>query len=161
MPVGSVPNYRAAGVPEFIEEGWDQFLLVYNDTGSAVAEGSVVEVSYANSGTAGNYPQIVQPATESAVMHVVGVVNNGKLNVSGIAASTWGFVQIRGYCPKVLLTSATTAQHTLVTANSAFTATTSGAATQTTATFGIAKTVGAGSPLVTDVWLYGKLIALT
>jgi len=166
MAIGQAPNYRAAGVPEVVEEGYDEFLLVYNDTGSDVPEGSVVEISFANSSTAGNYPQIVQPATESTVMHKVGVVNNAKLSsatasYAGIKSATWGFVQTRGYCPKVLQASATTISHTLLTTNTSYNATDTGNATQTTATFGIVKTSNAVSPYTTDAWLYGKLVALT
>ena len=161
MASGAAINYRAAGVPEYIETGFDQFIAVYNDTGADVAEGSVIEVSFANSTTAAIYPQIVKPATESAVMHVVGVVNNALLGSGPIKASTWGFVQIRGYCPSVLMAGAATVSHTLVTTNSAYTATDTAAATQTTATFGIVKTSNAVSPYTTDAFLYGKLIALT
>jgi len=160
MPEGQVENYQGAGTPTVISEGWDSYISVYNDTGASVPEGSVVEVGFATS-TDGMYPQIVQPATNSGVFHVVGIVNNTKMGSSAIADNTWGLVQIRGYCPKVLLAGATTINHTVLTTNTSYNATSSGAATQTTATIGIAKTAGAGSPLSAPVWLYGLPVALT
>jgi len=161
MSVGYVQNYTGAGSGEWIREGYDTFLLIYNETGAALSEGSLVEISFANSTTAGNYPQAVKPgAKQTTIMHLIGVVRNYKLGSAGIASAAWGLVQVRGYCPTVLQAAAVTAGDTFTTTASAYTGTDSSAATKTLASVGIAKTANSVSPYTTDAWLFGELIAL-
>jgi len=155
-----IQNYVGPGAPEVIYEGYDVYIKVFNETGAALTEGQVVKVSPASS-TSGQYPSAVQPTTNAAVIHIIGVVNNGKLGVSSIANLTWGFVQIQGYCPKIATAGAvTTVDHQLITTNASYNATSSGATTETTASFASAKSTVGGAGFVSG-WLTGRLIAMT
>ena len=155
-----VQNYQGAGAPEVIIEGYDTYIKVFNETGAALTEGSVVKVSPANS-TSGIYPSAVQPATQAAVVHIIGVVNNAKLGVASIANLSYGFVQVAGYCPKIATAGAvTTVDHQLVTTNTSYAATSSGATTESTSSFASAKSTVGGAGFVSG-WLTGRLIAMT
>lgn len=161
MPVGQVENYQGVGVPELIQEGYDVFLKVFNDTGSAITEGSVCKVNPATSGTSSIYPSLTRPATQASVLHIIGVVNNARLGKADIADKSWGYVQIQGYCPKIATAGAVaTVDHQLITTNNAFTATSSGATTETTASFASAKSTVGGAGFVTG-WIHGRLISMT
>ncbi len=160
MPSSDAQNYVGAGVPELISEGFDLFIKVFNETGAALTKGQVVKVSFANS-TSGMYPQAVQPGTNSAVIHMMGVVANSKLGSSSIANLAWGLVQIQGYCPEIATAgTVSTVDHQLVTTNTSYNATSSGATTETTAGFAAAKSIVTGAGFVSG-WIYGRFIAMT
>lgn len=161
MPAGDVENYQGAGTPTVISEGFDLFIGVYNETGSALAEGDVVKVNPLNSTTAGMYPQATVPATQAAIVHLIGVVNNAKMGSASIANASWGLVQIRGHCPKVATAGAVAAvDHQLITTNTTKTATSSGATTESTAAFASAKSTVGGAGFV-SAWLHGRVISMT
>jgi hypothetical protein len=126
--MSEISGYRAAaGVVDRAGETNEKFILVYNESGSSIPNGSVVFVSMIPSTTAGYYPQTATPAT-TAVQQVIGVVNNIQLDKTAIAASAWGYVQVRGYCPKVLMTASIAAKVFLQAANGTYTSVSDGAA---------------------------------
>lgn len=149
MPYGSVSNYRGL-VGDIIEQGYDVFYEIYNNTGAAIANGAVYKVVFAADGTTGNYPTVAATATDSAGISLICVVNNGVLNNgggTGIPTTSWGYVQTRGECPTVNVSNATTIGHALDGSNAAQTCADSGAATIDAKAFAIARssTTGAGS----------------
>jgi hypothetical protein len=83
------------------------FVKIYNDRGAALTNGDVYFLSYlsdADSLTVTGRPTL-DPCATTAVYRQVVIVNNAPLNLATIADATWGYVQVRGYCPKVAVTS--------------------------------------------------------
>lgn len=97
-------NYEGAkGSFEFFENGFDQFIKAYNDTGAAVTNGDVYFLSFlkdADSLSPSARPTLDAAATTTVYRQVV-IVNNAPKGLDTIADTAWGYVQIRGYCPKV------------------------------------------------------------
>jgi hypothetical protein len=83
------------------------FVKVYNDRAAALTNGDVYFLSYLSdidSLTVVGRPTL-DPCATSAVYRQVVVVNNAPLNKATIADAEWGYVQVRGYCPKVAVAS--------------------------------------------------------
>jgi hypothetical protein len=163
MPSSDVENYQGSGTPTVIQEGYDTLIGIFNDAASSLANGSVVEVSFFNSTTAGVYPWCKQPATQATVVHLIGVVDNSKIGqgAAGIPAATWGLARIRGYCPAILGAAAITTEHTLTSTNTAWTATDTAGSTLATNTFGIAKSTGLTvSPYTATAYIFGYYVAM-
>lgn len=103
MPAGSVSNNYNGALGSFaeIDDGFDRYLLVYKNTGSAVTNGDVYFFSFirdTDSLAVAARPTLEAVAT-SAVTRQIAVVNNFPFGQSTIAAGAWGYVQLRGYCP--------------------------------------------------------------
>jgi hypothetical protein len=146
MPTDVANGYRGGNAVGTIGFGDERFIRVYNETGGDLAAGSVVLVSYANSSTAGVFPRAASIATDSVGISQVGVVANYMSGTGTIKSATWGWVQIKGYCPVVLSTDVT-AGHALKATNASVRAVDEAATTVTALTFAIAKEAvsGAGS----------------
>jgi hypothetical protein len=163
MPNQSANGYQGGNSVGSVGFDTDQYISVYNETGSALAAGSVVRVNYANSTTAGLYPQATQVTTVATSTVQIGVVANYLSGGDGtIADKSWGWVQVMGYCEKVLVDGAVTLGHQLqaVTTPASsvyFTATTEATATISTDSFAIAKTAATGATYVT-AYLYGRRV---
>jgi hypothetical protein len=156
MPIANISNYRGqVGAVDMPGADPDVYILVYNDSASALAAGACYFVTFIPSGTAGKWPTVVAPTTTS-VRQMVGVVNNWMRNSATIPAYSWGYVQIRGYCAKVLMTASIAAKVFLQCATGSTTAVSDGAA-MTEDSFAITITTdavaGAG---YTDCWILGR-----
>ena len=131
----------AAGVIEMIGADFDQFIKVYNDIGAAVTNGDCYFLDFVrdvDSMTVAARPTLEAMAT-SAVYRQIVVVNNAQLGKTTIADTEWGYVQIRGYCPKVKCGSTIAIDDFLQGANASSTAADDGT-TITIDSFGIAIT---------------------
>lgn len=136
-------NYEgAAGALDIISGGNGEiFYKVYNDLGAAVTNGDVYFLDWqkdADSLSPSARPTLVLPATSSVYRQVV-VVNNALLNSDTIADASWGYVQYRGYCPKVAAASTTAIDDYLQGTNGTAVSSDDGTS-QTTDSFGIAIT---------------------
>ena len=140
MSTGSVEGYRGAlGAYPVIRNGFDKFILVYNDTGAAVTNGDLYHISYekdADSLSPSARPTLTACATTSVYQHI-GVVNNSPLGASTIADQAWGYVQVRGYCPDVKCTTATQAIDTYIQGTNGTQAATNDGSSRTTDSFAI------------------------
>jgi hypothetical protein len=131
----------AAGVIEMIGGDFDQFIKVYNDIGAAVTNGDCYFLDFvrdADSMTVAARPTMEATAT-SAVYRQIVVVNNMPLGKTTIADKEWGYVQIRGYCPKVSTVTASDIDRFLQGTNASTLAADDGT-TITTDSFGICLT---------------------
>ncbi len=118
MPTGNIPNYQGAlSSIEFLEDGWNLFVKVYNDTGSTATNGDVFYLNYEKdadsldpSARATLTPggAAVFPSSSSVYQHVV-VINNAPKGTTSIADQEWGWAQLRGYCPDVNYTTTASA----------------------------------------------------
>lgn len=143
MPTnGSVAGYEGSvGVYDIIENGYDQLIKVYNDLGATVNNGDVYFLDWkrdADSLSPAVRPTLVACAT-SAVQRQVVVVNNVQLGKESIADQAFGYVQLRGYCPKVKCAATIAVDDFLQGANGSQAAADDGT-TQTADSFGIAVT---------------------
>jgi hypothetical protein len=150
------------GSAEVVGPNGGLYVLVYNRlaTPATMALGGCYEINYADDATNAFFPFPVVPATESTVMHIVGIVNNILRNDGTILTGTWGYMQVKGYCENVLSSGNVVDERVLTTTNTTAVCTVAANATQTTATFGIAKGARTGAGLF-PAYLFGKLIALT
>jgi len=112
MATGNIQNYVGSGVIDQIEVGRNQWIKAFNNQAASATytNGDVVVLSglSANSGEAAStlYPTIVVPATSATPVTVkVGVVDNTFEGKTTIAALSWGWVQVRGYCQAVTKTT--------------------------------------------------------
>lgn len=139
-----------------------KFIKVYNNLGSALAEGDLVVLSFVGS-TAGYYPTVTVPATTSVPV-TVGVVANAGFGVSGIPDASWGYIQTRGLASVTKTTAANpiAVNDFLLAGNGIKTAATESTPTTFTAkTFGIAKSVVAtGVAGKADVYLFGDKVTI-
>ena len=97
MSFGSVENYQDSGELEVLESGMGQWIKVYS--ASAIVNGKacaiIVEAVTAATPDCSRYAvAAVQETTARTAM--IGVVDNGILGKSGIAAGGYGFVCVRG-----------------------------------------------------------------
>jgi hypothetical protein len=123
-----------------------------------MAKGAVYEILFADDATDAYFPFPKIPATNSTVMHVVGVVNNWLRPDGTILTGTWGWLQTKGYCDNVLSTTDVADNNTITTTNGTTAITDTGAATLATNTFGIAKGARSGAGLFPAL-LLGRLVA--
>jgi hypothetical protein len=160
MSVANIPNYRdQIGAVDMPGDDPDQYLLIYNDSGAALAEGACYFVTFIPSGTAGKWPTVTTPAT-SAVRQVVGVVNNWLFGSATIADKSWGYVQTRGYCSKVLMTAGLADQEFLQCADSSTTAVDDGT-TMTSDSFAIVITTDyVTNNGYSDCWILGREVII-
>jgi hypothetical protein len=169
MAVSNVGDYVGGRAVTFIEEGFEQYFLVYNDTGGTLTNGDVVVVEFAKDvdTTAGtNLPTVKTPAT-SSIPVVVGVVNNAKAASATIADTAWGWVQIRGFCPAITKTTATNPVaiddylKAMNTVKTAATDGTSGATVFSAKSFAVAKSaVGSGIAGTVSGILLGREVTI-
>lgn len=145
MSASSVNGYQGGNAVGMVGEDFDQFIKVFN-TGTALSEGAVYNVDLADDAD-GYYPKPTAIATDTVGRTLVGVVINDVTGKAGIAADTWGWVQIRGYCAKVNTNTDATDGNTLKTTNATAYATDEAGTTLTAKSFAIAKSsvTGAGS----------------
>ena len=145
MPNSSANGYQGGNSVGMIGDDFDQFIKVFN-TGTALSEGAVYNVDMADDAD-GYYPKPTAIATDTVGRTLVGVVTTDVTGSAGIAADTWGWMQVRGYCAKVNVNTDVTDENTLKTTNATAYATDEAGATQTAKTFAIAKgaITGAGS----------------
>lgn len=140
MSVASTNGYQATNAVGTVGYDDEQFIKVYNNTGAALAEGSVYKVSFAVDGTTGFFPLPAAIATDSVGTTIVGVVTHDVSGSAGIAIATWGWLQIKGYCEKVKVNASTTAQNTISAVNAQAYAVDETGTTLTAKTFAIART---------------------
>jgi len=104
MPIGNMKNYQGSlGALDVIDDGFNKWIKVYNDLGSAVNNGDVYFLDFkrdADSRAVPAYPTLEATAT-SAVYRQVVVVDNSPLGLTSIADADFGYVQVAGYCAKV------------------------------------------------------------
>lgn len=97
MSFGSAENYQDSGDIEVLESGRNVWVKVYS--ASAINNGKVVALKVAANTTptpdcAQYVIQAVQTTTDAT--QIIGVVDNGILGKTGIAAAGYGFVCIQG-----------------------------------------------------------------
>jgi hypothetical protein len=129
------------GALDVIQDGFNKWIKVYNDLGSAVTNGDVYFLDWhrdADSRTVATYPTLVACAT-TAVQRQVVVVNNAPLGLTTIADAAFGYVQVAGYCPKVKCASTVAIADFLEAVNASQQAADDGT-TQTADSFAIADT---------------------
>jgi hypothetical protein len=88
---------------EIIRAGFEEYIKVYNDIGSAITNGDCYFLSWlkdADSLSPSARPTLDAMATTAVYRQIV-VVNNHILGKSTIADTEWGYVQKSGYCPDV------------------------------------------------------------
>jgi len=137
MAVGQVSGYQGNASIDFLENGFDQKIKVYNGTGAAVNNGKVYILSF--DATYG--ATISTPATSSVPQHVV-VIDNSELGQSSIAAGAYGYAVYRGYAT-VACANTIAAGDFLGAANASTTAADAGTS-RTANSFGIALTAYSG-----------------
>lgn len=109
MAVKNISDYRSATLASPLAEigsGDERWVLVYNNTGGALTNGDIKEVSFLvdtgtlNAAASTSAPMIVAvpkaPATSAGEITVVGVVDNSKLDLSTIADTAYGYVKVAG-----------------------------------------------------------------
>ena len=154
MTNGSVSGYQGGlGVYDLVGQGFELYIKVYNDLGATINNGDVYFLDWkkdADSLSPSARPTLVACAT-TAVQRQVVVVNNitpNNLPVAGsvptnsstsIADTTWGYVQLRGYCPKIKAASGVLIDDFLEAVNASQEAADDGT-TQTADSFAIAVT---------------------
>ena len=140
MSQGNVEGYVGAlGAYPVIENGFDKWILVYNDLGAAVTNGDCYHISYekdADSLSPSGRPTLVAMATSSVYQHV-GVVENSPLVKTTIADGEWGYVKVRGYCPTIKCTTATQAIDTYIQGTNGTQAASNDGSSRTTDSIGI------------------------
>jgi len=102
-----ITDYQGGTNIDMIGADFIQYIKVYNDIGAAVTNGDVYFLDWhrdADSLATPAYPTLVACAT-SAVQRQVVVVNNAPLSKDTIADAAFGYVQIRGFCPKIATAS--------------------------------------------------------
>ena len=105
MPLGNLSGYQGAtGVLIEAQDGANRYVLVYNNLGSALVNGDCVVLTYKQS-AGGFYPTVTVPATASVAVKI-GVVENSIMGKSQIDDATWGWIQMKGYCPAITKTTA-------------------------------------------------------
>ena len=86
---------------EYVTDGANVWLKVYNNS-TALTDGRPYFVgTYVDATDTSNpiiYPVLGAPATNATETNIIGIVDNGVFGTSGIAASTWGYVCLKGYC---------------------------------------------------------------
>ena len=164
MAVGNIGNYASSyGAPEIIGGNGEKWLLIFNDTGAAITNGTAYVIKYTNDTiNTAYFPGVATPATLAGQISLVGIVDNSILGQSTIAAAAWGYVQVKGFCNSAL-TAVTTADYLLRVINAGTTLVVeSSPTTVTTSTVGIYKGVGTGNTSGTSgqVYLYGNPVVI-
>lgn len=148
MATGNVPNYQGAlGAADIIDSGFDRYIKVYNDTGAAITNGALYHLSYekdADSLDPSARPTLTACATSSVYQHIV-VVNNLPLGLGTIADQAYGYVQVRGYCPKVNCTTASQAIDRYLQGTNGTQAATDDGTSRTTDSFAISTSTASSS----------------
>jgi len=104
MAFGNISGYQGGANCSNLErvEGSDGqvYLKIYNNTGSALANGAIKTLAFLIDATDTANPIIkgvvVAPAT--ATNSIVVVVDNGELGAASIVDKDYGFVCVQGYC---------------------------------------------------------------
>jgi len=138
----------------------EEFLLVYNDTGATLANGTVKIIDWTDDADSkGYFPTPGAPATSSDAIQLVAVVNDAEGTTSGIADQEWGWVQTKGYCPAITAAAGdVTDEHYLEVLNGGTAATDDGASL-TTKSFGIAKGAAVAAATFAGV-LFGNRVVV-
>jgi hypothetical protein len=168
MAVGNIPADYVGGVGSIIcvEEGLEQFFLIYNDTTATLTNGDVVMVEFTKDvdttdGT--NLPTVATPATATVAVKV-GVVNNSKAGSETILDGKWGWVQTKGYCPKISTAGGVdNAEDFLKAVNTLKTAApdgTSGSTVYSAMSFGISKSADSSGAAYVDGILFGREVTI-
>lgn len=148
MAYADTPGYAGVTNPEVIENGYDQFISVYNATGSILYEGDDVMVAVDSTyGVKG-----IAVATSATVPRQQGIVV-GSRDLATIVIAGTGLVQLRGYCLKAK-TAATAADHFIKGVNASV-GTADDGTSQTTNSIGI--TMAAAASGYAPVMLFGIL----
>jgi hypothetical protein len=103
--MGAIPNYQGGANCANMEEvkGSDGqiYVKIYNDTGAALSNGAIYELSWEVDATDTSNPIIrtilKAPATEAVSVVQIAVVDNTPLGKTTIAAAEYGFVCIKGF----------------------------------------------------------------
>jgi hypothetical protein len=105
----NISGYQgAAGVIDMVGEDFDQFIKIYNDKAGTLTNGDVYFLSFIrdiDSMTVAARPTLDAVAQSAAIYRQIVVVNNAPLGKATIADTEWGYVQVRGYCPKIAVVS--------------------------------------------------------
>lgn len=109
MALQNVSNYQRATLAAPLAEvgsGDDTWVLVYNNTGSAISNGAIKEISFLvdtgtiNTEASTSAPMIVgvpkAPATSAGEITLIGVVDNFISSAGTIANASWGYVKTAG-----------------------------------------------------------------
>ena len=143
-----VTNYRnATGImPEFSDSDGNTYVYVYNDTGAAISNGDVYMLGYAadaDSLSPSAFNTLDACATTAIYRQMV-VVNNLPLGKTTIADQEYGYVQKKGYIPKVKVAATIAIGDYIQGANASQEAADDGT-TITTDSFGVAVTAVASN----------------
>lgn len=130
------------------------FYKIYNDSASALSNGASYFLSFIPTSTAGAYPTVAACASAAVAQKVV-VVNNAQSGKTTIPAYSWGYVQYRGYCPKVLCTANLAAKEFIQAADGVAVAVDDGTSV-TADSFAILLTTTASAVAYTDAMLLGR-----
>jgi hypothetical protein len=142
MSSASVAGYRAGTGQIFQYEGADgeRFILVYNDTGATLVNGTVKLLDWTDDADSkGYYPTPGAPVEEAGAFQLIGVVNDTEGDTSGIADQEFGWLQVKGYCPAIIAAAGDVIDEHYLEVIAAGTAATDDGATLTSKSFGIAK----------------------
>jgi hypothetical protein len=114
--MGTIFNYQGSvGLAATIQEGANKWLLVYNDTASALSNGVPYVLSMQ---VASGIPYYTPVAPVSnAIGDTVVVIDNSRLGLSTIAAYAWGYVLVSGLTVEAVTTSTIAANDQLKVAN--------------------------------------------
>jgi hypothetical protein len=154
MPNQAANNYQGGNSVGTVGYDSEHYIVIYNDTGSALAEGAVYVVTFANSGTAAKFPTIATPATDATGSALIGVVNNQLNGLTTIPDSKWGFLQIKGYCEKINMAgTVSTVDYALKAMDGLVTLTSEASLTTTAKTVAIAKSTCSGASTVSGYLL--------
>lgn len=136
-----ITDYQGGSNIDMLGADFKQHIKVYNDLGAAVNNGDVYFLDWkrdADSLATAARPTLVACAT-TAVQRQVVIVENSPLGKDSIADQALGYVQIRGYCPKIA-TAATVAIDDYLEAVNATAVSADDGTTQTADSFAIATT---------------------
>jgi len=158
MAVGTVSNYEGAtgAIDTITGAHGEVFIKVYNNTGAAVNNGDVYFLNWKRDSSSGARPTLEAVATSTVARQVV-VVNNAPLARDSIANGKYGYVQLRGYCPKVKSANTVAIDDFLAGTNASQTAADDGTS-QTGKSFGIATTAYAGG--FVEAILFGEPVTV-
>jgi len=151
MATADTSGYAGITNPELIENGFDQFIQIYNATGATLYEGD--DIMLAIDSTYG--VKAIAVATSATVPRRQGIVV-GSRDLATIAIAGTGLVQTRGYCLKVK-TAATAADH-FIKGTNALVQTADDGITQTVNSIGI--TMAAAASGFAPAMLFGDLTVI-
>ena len=97
-----IPNYQggASSGHVFYQDAQNAWIGVYNNTGSAISNGAIKELTFnidvTDTANPVLLPVMIAPATEAVAVCIIGVVDNSIIGQETIPDATWGWLKVRG-----------------------------------------------------------------